>query len=296
MIFILALALINLSIMIKSAQAQQPQMDYGDQPIVDSDLDGLTDEGEKQIFNTDPNNSDTDGDGYLDGTEIIHKTNPLDVSDPLAKETQVLTNPKVEPSWGWYMTRAAGLIGFGLLATSIFFGAGIGIPGLQRKLATVRGAQIHGWISLMSLIFVAIHGLSLLFDKYLGFGLMDIFVPLAASFNPTMVALGTIGFYIMLLLVLTSYFRKRISPRMWRVTHFLNLILWVIVVIHALAIGTDMKNPAVRNIFIAINVFLALMLIISLFFKILNAIRRRSAKKNHINEDKSQSDSRILEK
>lgn len=41
----------------------------------DSDKDGLVDVLET-IFSTDPNNSDTDGDGYLDGNEIIHGYNP----------------------------------------------------------------------------------------------------------------------------------------------------------------------------------------------------------------------------
>ena len=44
---------------------------YGTSPIqVDSDNDGLTDRDETKVFETDPNNSDTDGDSYLDGAEV----------------------------------------------------------------------------------------------------------------------------------------------------------------------------------------------------------------------------------
>ena len=42
----------------------------------DSDKDGLTDIEELKIYGTDPNNSDTDGDSYLDGDEVKNGYNP----------------------------------------------------------------------------------------------------------------------------------------------------------------------------------------------------------------------------
>jgi hypothetical protein len=45
--------------------------------LVDKDLDGLTD-AEEEKLGTDPQKSDTDGDGLLDNDEVkIYKTNPL---------------------------------------------------------------------------------------------------------------------------------------------------------------------------------------------------------------------------
>ncbi len=46
-----------------------------DKELVDSDNDGLFDEQEAE-YGTDSNNPDTDGDGYLDGDEIINGYNP----------------------------------------------------------------------------------------------------------------------------------------------------------------------------------------------------------------------------
>ena len=42
----------------------------------DSDLDGLTDAYENLVSKTDLNNPDTDGDGVLDGWEIVFHTDP----------------------------------------------------------------------------------------------------------------------------------------------------------------------------------------------------------------------------
>lgn len=46
--------------------------------FVDSDNDGLSDQDEINLWHTDPNNPDTDGDGYLDGDEVKNGYNPLD--------------------------------------------------------------------------------------------------------------------------------------------------------------------------------------------------------------------------
>jgi hypothetical protein len=43
----------------------------------DADNDGIPDQWEMQVFQTDPNNADTDGDGYSDGTEIKSGFDPL---------------------------------------------------------------------------------------------------------------------------------------------------------------------------------------------------------------------------
>ena len=43
---------------------------------VDSDQDGVADVDEIALFKTDPNNPDTDGDGVLDGVEIMRGFNP----------------------------------------------------------------------------------------------------------------------------------------------------------------------------------------------------------------------------
>jgi len=44
---------------------------------LDSDQDGLTDAYEQLVSTTDPHNADTDGDGMLDGWEVMWGTNPL---------------------------------------------------------------------------------------------------------------------------------------------------------------------------------------------------------------------------
>jgi hypothetical protein len=54
---------------------------------LDSDNDGLSDNQEINIFHTDPNNPDTDGDGWNDGEEVAAGYGPNDPSDKKLQKT-----------------------------------------------------------------------------------------------------------------------------------------------------------------------------------------------------------------
>lgn len=177
----------------------------------------------------------------------------------------------------WYLTRSSALVGYFLLWISIFLGLAVRTPLLNRIIKPIYSYKIHCWISLQALIFALIHGLSLLGDKYVDFTLGNIFIPFfpqtASSVDMSFLALGIISFYIMLILVVTSYFRNNLSHSLWQSVHFLNIGLFVIVFIHALYLGTDMKNETVRFIFIYANSFLALLFIVNLITRIINSFK-----------------------
>ncbi|QEE16105.2 right-handed parallel beta-helix repeat-containing protein [Promethearchaeum syntrophicum] len=75
----------------------------------DKDLDLLTNLQEYE-YNTDPNIADTDGDGYQDGWEIEHETNPLDPMDP-GDEVPFYKNGLFWTILGTIMTFGFGIIG-----------------------------------------------------------------------------------------------------------------------------------------------------------------------------------------
>lgn len=61
--------------------------DPASHPVVDSDLDGLEDNVELNIYGTNPNNPDTDSDGIFDGYEVSNGLNPLVVNDMYGSDT-----------------------------------------------------------------------------------------------------------------------------------------------------------------------------------------------------------------
>lgn len=194
--------------------------------------------------------------------------------------------------WDWYIVRASALVGFLLLYVSVFAGTVSCLPGIRKYFLRLRSLNFHCWISFQALLFSLIHGVSLLFHKFIPFNLADILIPFHASYEPLLVALGTISLYLMIILVATSYARKYISQKIWRTIHFLNIALYIFSIIHALYLGTDLKSGSLREIFIWANGFLILLLFTNLIYRIWSKIKSRqiSCEISNVDENLRQSD------
>ncbi|MFV9690022.1 MAG: Ig-like domain-containing protein [Desulfobacteria bacterium] len=72
--------------------------------IVDTDGDGIPDDDEIDVYGTDPENPDSDNDGFTDGYEVEHGSNPCD-PDSMPKQVQVVvdngkTGTSSDGTWG----------------------------------------------------------------------------------------------------------------------------------------------------------------------------------------------------
>jgi DMSO/TMAO reductase YedYZ heme-binding membrane subunit len=65
--------------------------------------------------------------------------------------------------------------------------------------------------------------------------------------------------YFLLAVELTSLARKRISKRVWRMTHFLSFPLFLFTTVHALTAGTDRSTWLLRWSVIAVSAAITLL-------------------------------------
>jgi methionine sulfoxide reductase heme-binding subunit len=175
---------------------------------------------------------------------------------------------EIQIPWDWYIVRASALVGFLLLYISVFSGTVSCLPGIRKYFLRLRSLNFHCWISLQALIFAFLHGIALLFHRYIRFSFADVFVPFHSSFEPLLVGLGTVSLYLMIILVSTSYARKYISQKAWRTIHFLNIALYIFSIVHAFYLGTDLKSGLLREIFIWANGVLILLLIYNMINRV----------------------------
>lgn len=264
------------------------RVEYQEAPIVDSDFDGLTDQGEIQIFKTDPQNQDTDGDGFYDGAEVLRGTDPLSLIDPMNLELadQIKNNMISETPWAWYVTRSAGILGFVFLWLSVFLGLSIRNNWLKILIQPIYSFDFHCFLGASALFWGFIHGGSILFDKFFGMGFQDIMIPFYFKYPGFVVgginylALGIIAFYAMVVLIFTSYFKKFLSQKVWRILHFLNPMAFVFVVLHGYFIGTDMKNVYIASVFVWSSILLGGLYFSNLFFVLWNNWRANHEENN----------------
>lgn len=254
-------------------------IDYGTDPIIDTDLDGLTDKGEQQIFNTDPKDPDTDDDGFLDGVEVVHEVDPLNAEDPLLTQfDEMVPDTTTERApLSWYFSRATGIVAYIFLWLVIFFGLSFRNPLLKKFVAPIYKLDMHIYLSFLTLAFVFAHGLVLMFDTFIHLSLIDIFVPFAVDPNiidSQAIAWGIIGFYILSILIITSLLRTRLPQKLWRYLHFLHVVLFVFIVVHVLAIGTDFQNSITKNIFLSSVGILGFLYVVSFGEMIMRLIKK----------------------
>ena len=143
----------------------------------------------------------------------------------------------------WYTARAGGMLAFALLTASVVLG--LVLSGRARLPRWPRFAveDVHRFAGLLAGTFVGIHVLALLLDTYVPFSLSQILVPGTASYRPLATALGVVGLELLAALALANRYRKRLSYRFWRRTHYLNFAVWALALVHGVASGTDSGTP-----------------------------------------------------
>ena len=159
----------------------------------------------------------------------------------------------------WYITRAAGLTSYVLLWLSVAWGLAVSSKILDNLLHRSFTYDFHQFISLLSIGFVALHIGILLFDRYLPYSVLEVLVPFLSPYRPVWVGIGSIGFYLALLVTVTYYVRGRIGMKAFRTIHYLSLLSYLGVTVHGLFAGTDSSLVSVLGLYagsLLVTVFL----------------------------------------
>lgn len=214
----------------------------------DSDYDGLTDKSEKDLYHTDPLKADTDGDGFLDSSEILIKSDPLNSLDPGAN-TNISAVVDNSISIPWFITRTAGIVAYILMFLIVMLGAGMTTSYIYRYINPVKAWLIHKYLSLAMGIVLLTHVVALIFDKFINFSLQDIFIPFHSNYKSLFLSLGILGFYILLIIIFSSLWFRLRYKKAWRFIHYFVYALFIFSLVHGLFIGTDSSTLTMRIIY-----------------------------------------------
>jgi predicted ferric reductase len=145
-----------------------------------------------------------------------------------------------EPKAYWYLARSSAWVAYLLLWGSMMWG--LLITGKAARLWPGNPAayDIHQFISLLGIAFALFHGLVLTGDRYINFSVLQVFIPFSnPAYRPLWVGIGQIGFYTMAVVGLSFYVRRAITPRVWRLIHYLSFGTFLFVLLHGITSGTD---------------------------------------------------------
>jgi predicted ferric reductase len=174
-----------------------------------------------------------------------------------------------EPKAYWYVSRASALVAF----TLVWLSMATGLIITNRLARLWPGGPIafdlHQYTSLLGLAFGLFHALILIGDKYINYTLAQILVPFnSVGYKPVWVGLGQVGFYLLAIVSLSFYVRKRIGHRAWRVIHLLSFLSLVLALAHGILSGTDSEVDWLRSLYFASGASLLFLTIYRIFITV----------------------------
>ena len=143
----------------------------------------------------------------------------------------------------WFATRGAGAVSQLMLTASVCFGLITVTRFAHPEWPRFFNYEMHRRISLLSIVFLAVHILAAVFDPFAKLGLAAAIVPLASTYRPVQVALGVVALYLFVAVIVTSLLRKHIGQRAWRLVHWTSYAMWPLAMLHGITAGTDGTAP-----------------------------------------------------
>ncbi len=139
----------------------------------------------------------------------------------------------------WYATRATGLVTLLLLTASVLLGILTAGRFSTRRWPRFLSQGLHRNVSLLVLVFLALHVGTTVIDTYTSIPLSAAFIPFVSRYKTIWLSLGAVALDMLLALVATSLLRARIGYRGWRRVHWVAYACWPVALAHGLGIGTD---------------------------------------------------------
>jgi sulfoxide reductase heme-binding subunit YedZ len=168
----------------------------------------------------------------------------------------------------WELIRASGLVAYVLLSLAVAVGIAVRVRGLDWLLKRAWVFESHQVTSVLALAFTGLHVVLLLGNRHVPFGAWEILVPGASSWRPFASALGTIGLYLLALLVFSSYVRSLIGQKAWRAIHYSAFLGWIVALVHGIGAGSDSTVAWVQYLYLATGVLVGFLTI----FRILEGL------------------------
>jgi DMSO/TMAO reductase YedYZ heme-binding membrane subunit len=169
----------------------------------------------------------------------------------------------MNPQLLWFVSRSSGIMAWALVTLSVCWGLFISTKAVAKASSPAWLLDFHRYLGGLAVFFTGVHLAGLVGDNYVYFGWAELFLPMAADWQPGPVAFGIVAFYLLVAVEVTSLAMKRLPRALWRWVHRSSFLLYFVATYHAIAAGTDNENQWFRIAALAsINVVAFLMIVL----------------------------------
>ncbi|HEU4935912.1 MAG TPA: ferric reductase-like transmembrane domain-containing protein [Vicinamibacterales bacterium] len=143
------------------------------------------------------------------------------------------------------------LVGVGLLAANLLLGLLIAAgynPARHWPHRAVKLFRLHNWTGYIALATAIVHPAILLFSSSPRFRVIDLSLPIWSPVQPISNVLGAIALYLVIVVVVTSFFRRALGRRVWKSIHYSTYAAAVVFFIHGLIADPTVTGRAIDYI------------------------------------------------
>ena len=134
-----------------------------------------------------------------------------------------------------------GLVALVGLAADVWLGLAVWAR-LKVRLGSVTPFALHKWTGYAAAAVVVAHVVLIPLDPRSGFSWSDLLLPLWTQHQPVANTLGAVALWLLAVLIVSSYFLKRLGFRRWRTLHYLAYVAIPTLLVHGV-----ITDPALRD-------------------------------------------------
>ncbi len=165
----------------------------------------------------------------------------------------------------WYLTRATAVSAYVLLTISVILGMLRSIARTSRERLSWMVDELHQFTATLMVVMLLGHLVTLYLDPFLPFTLANLLVAVNEPYRPLAVNLGVFALYTVVVVAFSSWLRRFIAPRAWRMAHYLSFVAFVLVTLHGWQAGSDADEPWTRALYLASAASVGFLILMRLF-------------------------------
>ncbi len=132
----------------------------------------------------------------------------------------------------WFASRATGAVSLVLFTAVMVLGILTAGRAEHNALPRAGVQRLHRSLSLVSVLFLAVHIVTAIADGYVDLNYWDIVLPFGAGYDPFWIGLATVAVDLTIAIGITSALRRRLPLRLWRWVHLSAYAMWPLALLH----------------------------------------------------------------
>ena len=145
----------------------------------------------------------------------------------------------------WFATRSAGILAWFAATASVVVGLMLSSRTLGRRPTFPWLTDFHRYFGAMSIVFLAIHLITLWADSFVDFGLAELLVPgraEVAGLSELSLVLGVFAGWLLVIVEASSFIKSHLPRQWWHTLHLTSFGVVVMGAVHGIEAGSDTDN------------------------------------------------------